>query len=189
MRRKEREMARVFGLSVIDKTRFGTLSTIDNQGKPHGLPLSIVRNGDVLYFHSSKEGEKVEILENNPYVSISFVGDVKIPENYTEEELDKIAKDASITARLISSVFTTEFESAIVTGKVEKIQNENEKIDAMRLICEKYTPEKMKYFNAAIKSGLGRVNVYKVSIETGKITAKRKKYDSNGEEMKWGRMV
>lgn len=187
MRRNDREMDREFGLSIIDKVRFGTLSMIDNQGRPHGLPLSIVRNRDVLYFHSAKQGEKVEILENNPYVSISFVGDVRIPENFTEEELNEITKDASKTARLISSVFTTEFESVVVVGKAEKVQNEKEKIEAMKLICEKFTSGKMQYFNVAVESGLNRVNVYKVPIE--KITAKRKKYDSNGEEMKWGRMV
>lgn len=69
---------------------------------------------------------------------------------------------------------------------VELVEDEKEKIKAMRLICEKYTPEKMKYFDMAIKAGLKRTNVYKVEIE--EITSKRKKYDVDGEEMKWGRM-
>lgn len=56
----------------------------------------------------------------------------------------------------------------------------------MKLICEKYTPTKMDYFDLAIKAGLKRTNVYKIEIE--EVKAKRKKYDINGEEMKWGRM-
>ena len=139
-----------------------------------------------MYFHSAKEGAKVEALKSNPYVSISFVGDIKIPDNYREDQLDEIIKDESKTVLLISSVFTTEFESAIVKGKVELVQEENEKIKAMRLVCEKYTPQKMKYFNAAVKAGLARANVYRLVID--EITAKRKKYDSYGEEMKWGRI-
>ena len=87
--------------------------------------------------------------------------------------------------KLISSVFTTEFESAIVTGMVELVEDEQEKIGAMRLICEKYTPSKMKYFDTAIAAGLKRTNVYRVGMES--VTAKRKKYDSKGVEMKYGR--
>lgn len=56
----------------------------------------------------------------------------------------------------------------------------------MRLVCEKYTPGKRDYFPMAIEAGLGRANVYKIGIE--EITGKRKKYDGEGKEMKWGRM-
>ncbi|HHV38696.1 MAG TPA: pyridoxamine 5'-phosphate oxidase family protein [Tepidimicrobium sp.] len=186
MRRKEREMDREFGLRVIDKARYGILSMVGEDGEPYGVPLSIVRAGEVLYFHSAKEGRKVHILKENPGVSIAFVGETRIPENYTKEELDEMAKDDSKAKLLISNVFTTEFESAIVTGTVKLVKDEDEKIRAMRLICEKYTPTKMKYFPMAIKFGLGRANVYRIEIRS--ITAKRKKYDEYGEEMKWGRM-
>lgn len=107
-----------------------------------------------------------------------------MPEIYTEAELDEMAKDESKTDSLISRVFTTEFESAIVTGVVEQVKGEKEKIKAMKLICQKYTPSKMHYFDMAIKSGLNSANVYKIDIE--EISAKRKKYDKHGEEMKWG---
>lgn len=58
--------------------------------------------------------------------------------------------------------------------------DEEEKIKALRLICEKYTPTKMAYFPIAIKAGLKRTNIYSIKIE--EITAKRKKYDANGQE-------
>lgn len=57
---------------------------------------------------------------------------------------------------------------------------------AMKLICKKYAPTKMKYFDTAINAGLNRTNVYAVQIEA--ITSKRKKYDDKGVEMKWGTM-
>lgn len=186
MRRKDREMDKEFGKRVIDKARYGIVSMVDEKNEPHGLPLSIVRDGDYLYFHSAKEGEKVEILRNRPEVSIAFVGDVNIPENYNKEELDEIAKDESKADLLISNVFTTEYESAIVKGVVKSIKDEEEKIKAMRLVCERYTPDKMRYFNMAIKAGLKRTNVYKIKIE--EITAKRKKYDLHGKEMKSSRV-
>lgn len=186
MRRKDREMGIEFGLKVIDKAAYGILSMIDENDEPYGIPLSIVRDGDILYFHSAMDGKKVKIFEKNPKVNVAFVGETKIPENYTKKELDEMMKDESKAALFISSVFTTEFESTVVKGQVKPVEYEEEKIKAMKLICEKYTPTKMDYFNIAIKAGLKRTNVYKIEIE--EIKAKRKKYDANGQEMKWGRM-
>lgn len=44
----------------------------------------------------------------------------------------------------------------------------------------------MKYFDDAVKASIDRTMV--IGIEIEEITAKRKKYDVNGDEMKWGRM-
>ena len=139
-----------------------------------------------MYFHSAKQGRKVDVLANNANVTVVFVGDKCVPENYSPNELEQMNKDASMAVKLISNVFTTEFESTIVTGVAKLVDNEEEKIAAMRLICEKYTPSKMQYFDTAIAAGLGRTNVYKVEIEN--ISAKRKKYDNNGVEMKYERV-
>lgn len=186
MRRKDRAMGEDYGFEIIDKSKYGLVSMIEENDQPYGIPLSIIREENILYFHSAKDGKKVKIFEKNPKLSIAFIGQVQVPENFTEEELDGIVEDESKAVLLISSVFTTEYESVVVKGKVELVEDEKEKIKVMKLICEKYTPTKMKYFNMAIKAGLKRTNVYKVKIED--ITSKRKKYDINGEEMKWARM-
>lgn len=186
MRRKDREMDKEFGIKIIDNSNYGIVSMIDDNNEPYGIPLSIVRDGNNLYFHSAKEGKKINILDRNANISIAFVGQTKIPENYSKEELDEIVKDKSKAVLLISSVFTTEYESAAVRGRVKPVEDEDEKIKAMRLICEKYTKTKMDYFNMAIDAGLKRTNVYRIEIE--EITAKRKKYDIDGKEMKFGRM-
>lgn len=185
MRRKDRKMSEEFARGIIDKSRYGILSMVDSD-EPYGLPLSIVRDGDRLYFHSAKEGRKVEVLKENSKVSVVFVGEVEVPENFSKDELDEIAADSSKAVLLISSVFTTQFESTLVRGQVNLVEDLDEKIKAMRIICEKYTPSKMEYFDMAIEAGLGRTNVYRVEIED--MTAKRKKYDGSGKEMKWERM-
>lgn len=185
MRRKDREMSKEFAMQIIDKSQYGLISLCDGD-QPYGVPLSIVRYRQALYFHSGVDGRKVEILKENPKVSVAFIGDVKVPDNFTNEELDEIALDESKAMILISSVFTTEFESTIVIGKVKLVEDKEEKIKAMKLICKKYTPTKMKYFDLAISAGLNRTNVYKIEIE--EITGKRKKYDAKGKEMKWARM-
>lgn len=186
MRRKDREMDREFGLNIIDSSEYGILSMIDENGEPYGVPLSMVRDGNLLYFHSAKLGKKVNALLENPLVSVSFVGATKIPELHTDAELEKMNVDPAEASKLISGVFTTEFESAIVKGRVKLVEEETEKIQAMRFICEKYTPTKMKYFDAAVKTSIRATGIY--AIEIDELTSKRKKYDPKGIEMKFGRM-
>lgn len=187
MRRKDREMNREFAEAVIDKAKYGVVSILDDGSEvPYCIPLSIVRDGGVLYFHSAKEGRKVDLLSKVGKVRVVFVGEVQVPDLYSKEELDEMVQDNEKTIQLISSVFTTQFESAVVTGTITEVKDLEEKVLALRLICEKYTPEKMDYFDHAVKSGEPRTNIYRIQIET--LTGKRKKYDEEGKEMKWGRM-
>ena len=186
MKRKDREMNKEFGAEVIDRSSYGVVSMIDENNESYGIPLSIVRDGNNLYFHSALDGKKVQIFAKNPKVSAAFVGQIKIPENFSKEELDEIVKNKSKAEVLGNKVFTTEYESAIVKGKIKLVEDEEEKLRAIKLICEKYTPTKMEYFNLAIESGLQIINIYKIEID--EIKSKRKKFDMHGEEMKWGRM-
>lgn len=184
MRRKDREMDRNFALDVIDRADYGSLALVEN-GQPYVIPLSFARYNDFLYFHSATSGRKVELLNKLPYVSISFVGKVEVPDLYSDRELSDI-KDKKGIKSIVSRIFTTEYESAIVSGRVIELEDKNEKIKGLRHICQKYTPDKMEYFLDAVDSDLKNVNVYFVKID--EITGKRKKYDRSGEEMKWRRL-
>lgn len=185
MRRKDREMDSDFALQVIENSAYAILSMIDIQGNPYGVPLSIVRKDDFLYFHSAKSGKKVETIQNKADVCVTFVGTVQVPDLFESKELDAWSKDEIKSGTFASKVFTTEYESAMVFGKVYLLEDKDEAIEGLKYICEKYTPDKMQYFDLAIKSAIAATNVYKISIEN--ITAKRKKFDAHGEEMKHGR--
>jgi len=84
-----------------------------------------------------------------------------------------------------STKFTTEYESAILRGRVTFVEHEEETMKGLRAISEKFTPLNMDYFEEAARSGIHRVQVLRIDIL--ELTAKRKKFDSAGEEMKWGR--
>ncbi len=176
MRRKDREMDIDFAHSIIDKAAFGSLATINEDNTPYSVPISFVRKGNIIYIHSATKGTKINNIIKNPEVSMSFVGDVNIP--FPDEE--------SSVGRKPSDVFTTEFESAVIFGSASMVDNNNEKILGLKLLCEKYTPDNMGFFSDAIKDSMDMTNV--IRIEIRKITGKRKKYDKAGKEMKWGRM-
>ncbi|NLA81829.1 MAG: 5-nitroimidazole antibiotic resistance protein [Clostridiaceae bacterium] len=160
MRRKDRKMDRAFGLEVIDRCQYAVMSAVLPDGNPYGVPLSMVRIGGQLYFHCAQAGKKLDALRHNPRVSVACVGHV----------------------RPLTNDFTTEYESALVTGKAIRVEDEEEKIRALRATCLRYTPDNMDQFDAAIARSLHRTDVWKIDME--EITAKRKKYDADGKEIK-----
>ncbi len=164
MRRKDREMPEDFAYQVADKCEYAVLSMVDTKGSPYSVPVTIARDNSNIYFHSAKDGYKTECLRNNNNVCMVCVGD-------TLRSEDK---------------FTTEFESALIRGTAAEVAEDEEKIHALNLICTRHTPANMHNFDKAIEKSLSRTAVWKIQIT--EITGKRKKYDKNGNEMKFGRM-
>ena len=88
------------------------------------------------------------------------------------------------TCRLLDE-FTTEFESAIVRGVAVEVEDDAEKVHALRLLCQRHTSTNMAEFDDAIVKSLSRTAIWRIDIS--EISGKRKKYDSHGKEMKFGR--
>ena len=152
MRRKDREKDASFALEVLRDCEYATLATINPDGTPYCIPVSPVLKDDTIYFHCALEGKKLTNIANNNAVCISGV-------RHT---------------RLVPEKFTTEFESAVAFGNCVMVQDDDEKIMALRLICEKYAAENSGEFENAISRSLARTGVVKVEI-TG-ITGKAKIY-------------
>lgn len=163
MRRKDREMPREFALEVSDKCEYAVLSMVDVSGEPYCVPVTIVRIGNSVYFHCAYEGLKIECLKNHNRVCIACVGD-------TKRALDK---------------FTTEFESAVIRGDAFEVTDEEEKISALRALCQRHTPTNMAAFDDAVQKSLSRTAVWRVDMT--QVTGKRKKYHADGKEMKSGK--
>lgn len=151
MRRKDREMDKNFALAVADKCEYAVLSLISPEGKPYAIPLSVVCEGEYMYFHCAMEGEKIDCMRNNPNGCMVCIGS-------TEVQADK---------------FTTKFESAIIKGQLSEVTDEAKKIHVLRILCEKYTPTNMADFDNAIARSISRTAIWKMSIN--KITGKCKK--------------
>ena len=144
MRRRDREMYYDFGLHVIDKSPYAVLSMINAADKtPYCVPISAARICNSVYFHCALTGQKIDNLMADPNVCISFVSDVNP----------------------ISEKYTTEYESAIVKGTAEHINDENEKIEALHAICLKYAADNMDNFQNAINKLLSRTAVWKIEIK------------------------
>ena len=150
MRRKDREKSRGFALEVTDKCEWAVLSMTDQEGMPYAVPVTIVRDGDFVYFHTAKAGKKIDILNRNPQVCLVCVGD-------TERQTDS---------------FTTLYESAVINGTICEVTEDEEKIHALRILCERHTPANMGQFDKEVARSLKITGIWKIHIK--EITGKAK---------------
>lgn len=151
MRRKDRQMPEEFAWEVVDKCEYAFLAMTAEDGSPYGLPVTIARGGRAIYFHSALEGRKAECLRRSPRVCLSCVGETQVP----------------------PGKFTTLFESAVAFGRAEEVTEDDEKIHALQLLCQRHTPDNMADFPRAVAKSLGRTGVWRITVE--EITGKAKR--------------
>lgn len=170
MRKESREMPADWALEIMRKAPYITVSFTRADGTAYGLPLSLASKDDeTWYFHCALEGEKLEAIKAHPEVCLSAV---------TKCAPTVGPKDGS---------FTLQFKSTIAFGKAEIVEDDAEKIEALRLICERFLPKHMDAFDTSIARSLARTAVVRIRLYEPP-TGKRKEYDAQGEEMKYGRM-
>lgn len=173
MRKKSREMDSSWALEVMRKAPYITVSFTRSDGTAYGLPLSLAcgdeGEGRIWYFHCAPEGEKLDAIAAHPQVCLSAVGRCAPTVG---------PKDGS---------FTLQYTSAVAFGEAALVTDENEKKAALRAICERFLPKHMDAFEEAVARSMHRTAVVRITL-TAPATGKRKQYDKDGEEMKFGRM-
>jgi nitroimidazol reductase NimA-like FMN-containing flavoprotein (pyridoxamine 5'-phosphate oxidase superfamily) len=143
MRREKKKLPREIGEAVIDKCGFFVMATTGPDNEPYCVPLSMAREGEWLYFHSAKEGHKIDNLKANNKVCVSCVGDT----------------------RIAPGEFSLHYESVIIFGTAEEINAADEKIHALRMISQRWTPDVMADFDKTIEKSLNITAVWKIHID------------------------
>lgn len=147
MRKARRQKDAEWAFDVFDKAPYVTVSMTRPDGSPYGVPLNLVRkDNDTFYFHCAEEGEKLDCLRHNPVVSLSAVS--KCTPKYEEEKNN----------------FTEYFHSAIALGKAEIVEDDSEKIEALRLLCTRFLPKFMDHFDEAIQRSLDITTVVRITL-------------------------
>ncbi|MCD8202275.1 MAG: pyridoxamine 5'-phosphate oxidase family protein, partial [Prevotella sp.] len=136
----------------------------------YGVLLSLACTDDnTWYFHCAMEGDKLDAINQHPKVCLTAVTRCKPTVG---------PKDDS---------FTLQYHSAIAFGMAEVVTDKAEKIRALRAICERFLPKHINAFDDAIKRSIDSTAVVRITL-VAPPTGKRKEYDKNGEELKYGRM-
>ena len=85
---------------------------------PYAVPINYVYDSGHIFLHSASQGYKIDALRRNPKLSLCVI------------EKDDIVPEE----------FTTYFRSVVVLGTARFVDKEQEKIDALQMLCRKYSP-------------------------------------------------
>lgn len=105
MRRTDRAVTDAEAVLLLDTAEYGFLSTVGADGVPYGIPVNFVRDGNTLILHCAAEGRKIDNIRHSHSVSFCAVGRTEV----------------------LSSQFTARYESVIVSGTAECIEDADQK--------------------------------------------------------------
>lgn len=144
IRRQDRLLEQEAAVKLLRIGEYGVLSLCGADGA-YGVPLSYAWDTEeAIYFHCAPEGEKLEHIKHNPNVSFAIVGHTHV----------------------LSAKFTTEYESLILKGVVEVVENEAERMAALELILDKYSPEDKAVGMKYAEKSFNKTTILRLTIQT-----------------------
>lgn len=149
MRRADRLLSREEALEILKRGEYGILSTVDSDGQPYGVPLSYAVKDNCIYFHGTNAGgTKYDNIEHSNKVSFAVVGSTQV----------------------LPDKFGTLYESAIVLGEASLVNDEEERLCALRELLEKYCSDFLAEGEKYIEAAGPKTMVIKITISslTGK---------------------
>lgn len=144
MRRLDLVLSQEEALAIVDENQYAVLCLNDPEGRPYGLPMDYVREGNSLYFHGSKEGRKVNSMKATPWACAVIIGENEI----------------------VPNKFGRKYKSVIVEGGIELIDEPEFKRQVMTWVVKRKSPDYFEKGLTVIKKMLDRVLVYKMNMET-----------------------
>lgn len=148
MRRRRQQLSHEECIEILNKTTSGTLALLGDGGYPYSLPISYVYANGKLFFHSAQKGHKIDAIKQCDKASFSVI-----------DKDDVKAKE-----------YTTYFRSVICFGHIHIIEEGSEKMQAVRLLGNRYNPNDDESLNKELAKAYKAMNMIELDIEhmTGK---------------------
>jgi nitroimidazol reductase NimA-like FMN-containing flavoprotein (pyridoxamine 5'-phosphate oxidase superfamily) len=159
MRRKRQALALEDIERVLEHNTNGVVSVHGDDGYPYGVPVNYVYFDKKVYFHSAKNGHKVEALANDGHVCFTVV----------DEDM------------IVGKEYTSYFRSVIAFG-VTRIVEGDERTAAFRAMVEKYSGDQPESEREEKIGRCERSYVVAIDIEhmTGKEALEQVRLASSG---------
>lgn len=143
VRRQDRLLPEERAFQLLKQGEHGVLSMVDTEGKPYGIPVNYVWNGEeAIYIHCAPEGKKLRCLHQSPFASLCIVGHTNV----------------------IPDKFTTNYESIILSCRAETGLEAEERMEALHLLIDKYSPQFKEVGATYAKGSFHRTEIVKLSI-------------------------
>lgn len=121
LRRQDRKLTETDARRVLEQSEYGFLATINEDGSPYVVPMAAALSGNTLYMHCSRAGQKLDNIRRDARACFTCV---LYADNQPEE-------------------FAMQFASCVAEGRVRVVTDEAERMQGMRAIVAKYSPEYM----------------------------------------------
>jgi len=158
VRRQDRLLDENSAEQLLASGEYGFLSFGDQNGG-YGIPINYAYDKDKLYFHCAPEGRKLEYVDNSNSVSFCVVGKTQVQ----------------------PSKFTTGYESVLISGKIWEVTNDPEKMHALELLIDKYSPDFKEKGRKYAQKSFDRTKILRLDIS--KASGKTKEvFSSSGKE-------
>ena len=148
LRRWKQGLPREKAMEILKRNTSGTLALMGEDEYPYAVPLSYVCVDDKLYFHSSKDGYKLDAIKKHEKASFCVI------------DQDKIVPEK----------FTTHYRSVIAFGKTRLLDDEKEMRRIATVLGMKYSSDYADKIPAEIDAYMKRLAIIEMTIEH--ITAK-----------------
>ena len=148
MRRKEKEITDKKEIEkILQESNVCRLAMVDGD-KPYMVPMNFGYRDACLFFHSAKEGRKIDVIQKNPNVCF---------------EVDQLIR---LKKAKLACDWGAEFKSVIGSGKAHLLEDSKEKRQALNIIMSQYSDRTFEYPDEILEKTL----VIKVIIDrmTGK---------------------
>jgi uncharacterized protein len=125
MRREKKEISNRAAIDALLNTcPVGRLGTIGKDGYPRIKPLNFVSLDGTIYFHSAKEGEKIDDINRDNRV----VFELDEPMGFVKSDINPCS------AKYL-------YRSVMIKGKAVVVDDDNEKLLALKSLMKKYQLE------------------------------------------------
>jgi len=131
--------------AIIGKCQECHVGMVDLQGQPYVLPMNFGYQNGIIYLHSSRKGKKISILKNNANVCIEFSTDYML--RFQSEQ--------------VACSYGMKYRSVLAYGKVEFVEDPEEKIPHLNIIMKNYSVREFTYGLPSLKE----VCCWKVKVE------------------------
>ena len=143
MRRNRQQLSREECERILGRCTSGVLALTGDGGYPYAVPLSYVYAAGTIIFHSAVQGHKVDAIRRDNRCSFCVI------------EQDEIRP----------AEFTTYFRSVIVFGRIQILEAADEKVQALRLLGRRYSPNDEAGLQHEIDKSLDHVMLLRLDIE------------------------
>ncbi|MCD4720247.1 MAG: pyridoxamine 5'-phosphate oxidase family protein [Desulfobacula sp.] len=148
MRKKEKEITDIKEIEkILQESNVCRLAMVDGD-KPYMVPMNFGYQDGHLFFHSAKQGRKIDLIQKNPNVCF---------------EVDQLIK---FKKAKLACEWGVEYKSVIGSGRAQLLENLDEKIAALNIIMSQYSDRIFEYPDETLE----KTAVIKVQIDnmTGK---------------------